>query len=124
MKIERREFLAQSAFAALGVTTPTPTPAPVPVPESLAIESAIANNHGHEVKLSPVEVVKALRLAHLGTPVSLDIKGGSTHPHAIALSEDLLLALLAVGQVQATSSVVGSHSHAVTIALLVKPAQA
>ncbi|HEX4922884.1 MAG TPA: hypothetical protein VFV50_02325 [Bdellovibrionales bacterium] len=134
---ERRQFLTNSALAALGVMAaacaangdqpglpvadpPEMPPMPAPSVEVLKVEGLVANNHGHEVSLSAVEVVKLARLANSGKPAALSIKGRSSHPHTVTFTLESLLALVAAGQISTTSSTDAGHAHEVLVRLLIE----
>jgi hypothetical protein len=126
--MNRRIFVTH-AVAATGLTaiaakaqvpTPTPTPTPAPPVERIVVSTSIESNHGHAFSLTDVTVIKLLREAHLKGPIIADIRGAGSHPHALTLTEEVLLQLLVLGTIDVTSSVVGGHAHRVTLKLDVK----
>jgi hypothetical protein len=82
----------------------------------LDLTSAIDANHGHDLKMTPVEALQLLRSTKVTGPVSTDIRGQSGHGHALVLDHAALVALFVDGQVKLQSSS-GSHNHGVTIKL-------
>ena len=85
--------------------------------EEMILTAEISANHGHALNLSPVQALKLLRATKNSGPVSLDIKGQSGHPHAVAITHEDLLLLFEQGTLAKDSSLVAGHSHHVTIHL-------
>lgn len=73
---------------------------------------SVSANHGHQA------VIESARLS-AGNAVSLDIRGGATHPHTVELSAQEVTQIAARQRVSKTSSTndspdAGTHSHTVT----------
>ena len=114
--------LPRLVFAQEAPVTPAPTPVPAPAAPKLTVTSVIGTNHGHDLMLTPEEVVRLLRFTKNAPPAILDIKGRSNHPHAVELTHEDLLAVLVDGTVKKESTRVGNHTHAVEVKLeIVKP---
>ncbi len=87
----------------------TPKPPAVPVPgKPVKVNVEILNNHGHAAVI-PYEAVI------IGNKLTIDIKGTSSHPHTILLSEQDLTILRQKLVVDVKSSVDAGHSHDVRI---------
>jgi len=70
--------------------------------------TAISANHGHALQV-PAEDVAA------GVAKTYSIKGASNHPHDVALTASDFADLTAGKSLTVVSSVVGGHSHTVTV---------
>ena len=121
--VTRRELTVASALAMLsgvGITissnacggssdspstpTPTPTPTPPPVGDKTGV---VGSNHGHTA------VIEAAKLT-AAQAISLDIRGGATHPHTVELTAAEVSSIAANTRVSKESSTDNGHSHTVT----------
>lgn len=93
------------------------------VVEEILLQNDIGTNHGHELILTVVDVLKLLRQTREAAPVALDIKGKSGHPHALELTHEDLLTLFVDGQIAKDSTKVAGHIHQVTVRLVVEAKQ-
>lgn len=121
--MERREFMNRASLAAglalLGSSAKSfaqvaEEVAP-PATPSFAVAIDVQRNHGHEIALTDVDVIKLLRQVHPTRSVSLSIKGQSSHPHTIALNEASIVKLLAEGRLELNSSSDAGHAHLVVL---------
>jgi hypothetical protein len=115
----RREFTLQAALAVLAGTTITisacgsggnksPTGPSGSLPD---INGVVSANHNHRAVLSGADVVG-------GVAVTLNIQGGATHPHLVALSATEIASLRRGEQVSKTSSTGDSNSHTHVVTFL------
>ena len=74
------------------------------------MSTSISANHGHTAIITVNQLSESM--------LTLDIQGGSTHPHTVALSMANLQAIAAGTRVSAESSSDGGHSHTVTFELI------
>lgn len=116
----RREFTVEAVLALLSgaVITigcggdndsanpiaPAP-PAPTPPPADRA--GVISANHGHVATITAAQITA-------GNALSLDIRGGSDHPHTVELSAGEVMAIGRNERVSKVSSTDFSHNHTVT----------
>jgi hypothetical protein len=118
--MDRREFTSASIMALLsGVTitiagcseTDSPT-TPGPSPSGNVSATSITDNHGHTGTVTGAEIMA-------GNQISVNIRGGSDHPHTVVLEMGDLVTLGNGQSVTKESSSDGSptygqHSHTVT----------
>jgi hypothetical protein len=115
--VTRRDFTLESALALLaGVTititgcgdddssSPSPTPGPTPVAN---VAGSVSANHGHEATITGAQITS-------GGALSLDIRGGATHPHTVQVTTAQLQTIRNRQQVAVVSSTDNNHSHTVT----------
>lgn len=88
-----------------------------PADPRLEVTAEIGNNHGHDLTLTAVQVLQNLRMTKDGVAMTLDIQGGSRHPHAIEMVHADWINLLVEGAVTKDSTLVANHTHPVTIRL-------
>jgi hypothetical protein len=114
--MKRRDLLASGlAAAGFAALVPAIANAQDAAPKlELVVTTAIGTNHGHVLELSAADAVRLLRATQAG-PLSLDIRGQSTHGHALVFAHQTLLQLFVHGQVEMVAT--GSHDHDVTIKL-------
>ena len=120
--IDRRKFIsATAAMALLGgaaVTIgcgesapPTGSTPPPPPPTTGPKLGSVANNHGHNATIQGAQL-------DAGGSLVLNIQGGATHQHVVALSAAEVTAIKAGTKVVKESStdegLLGAHSHQVT----------
>ena len=85
-RIDRREFNLHSAMVILGgvaitvsgCSSDSPT-APTPPPTPTDVNGTVGTNHGHTAVVTSAQLTA-------GNMISLDITGGSSHPHTVELS--------------------------------------
>lgn len=120
--IDRRQFIsAATAMALLGGAAITigcggdsgggsVLPPPPPPPTGPALGS-VQDNHGHAATVTGAQL-------DAGGSVSLNIQGGSQHPHTVALTAEQVQSIKAgtrvVVQSSANEGALGVHSHNVT----------
>ena len=121
----RREFTVQSALAMLsGVaitlsscgdsnssTAPSTTSTPAP-PAAGSNVGVVGANHGHAAVITAAQLTAA-------NAVSLDISGGSNHPHTVDLTDTEVGQIAGGTRVTKASSTddgagFGNHAHSVT----------
>jgi hypothetical protein len=129
--MNRRSLLRVSGFTALGLLAAHSALGQTQsaigagdddtVGDELVLTSAITRNHGHEfATLTLTEIVLLLQQIHAQneTPVVINIKGKSSHPHAVELNTENLVQLLASGKVEIESSVDSGHAHTLSLKLI------
>jgi hypothetical protein len=114
---DRRAFTVASVLAVLGGVTITITgcggdspTAPSPPPGS--VSGLVTANHGHAAFITAAELMA-------NDAVSLQIRGGATHPHTVELSAQEVSQIGAGQRVSKTSTTdpspdAGLHNHVVT----------
>lgn len=101
------------APSAPGVDAPKLVDAPVIQPDAPAAvcastNAAIGANHGHVIVVSGADITA-------GVDKTYDIKGGSTHAHAVTVSAAMFTMLKAGMAIMVTSTVGSGHTHPVTV---------
>ncbi|MEK7358573.1 MAG: hypothetical protein AAB250_19160 [Bdellovibrionota bacterium] len=109
---------------AVGCAQGTPAPAPSPQdPQGssadIVLNSAIGNNHGHEVPLNANQALKLLRQTKTSGFVQIEIQGTSGHGHGLELTHQELTSLVIDGTLTKNSGG-ATHTHAVTLTLELK----
>jgi hypothetical protein len=85
----------------------SPTGNPVTPPVAGEKDGAIAENHGHEARITAAQLAT-------GGSLLLDIRGGGDHRHMLALTADEVTRISAGSRVTRSSSTDDAHSHTVT----------
>ncbi len=125
--LDRRNFLRLAGMGAgaivaftmgnqaLAQVVPKPgggTAAPVcPKPLIPTLKNAISSNHGHVLTVTLTEL-------KTNGEKSYDIKGTSGHPHAVEITNEILLTLLRLGAVEVESTAVAGHTHIVKLEIV------
>ena len=113
--LSRREVLVLLAGASVVITTAacggggggsSPT-APSNPPAAGDKVGAISGNHGHTATITAAEL-------QAGGALTLQIQGGATHPHSVALSADQVVSIRNGTRVSKESSNDDGHTHTVT----------
>ncbi len=97
--------IAKRAFAQNIEDCPSQECPPLKPPSIL---SEISNNHGHEILVPFEDVIK-------GTEKSYSIKGKSSHPHTVQITEEIFSVLRTQNVVEIVSTVDAGHSHVVKL---------
>jgi hypothetical protein len=85
----------------------SPAGSPVTPPTAGDKDGAIAENHGHEARITAGQLVA-------GGSLLLDIRGSGDHRHMLALTGDEVARISAGSRVSKSSSTDDTHSHTVT----------
>lgn len=101
------------APAAPAIDAPKVIDAPTIQPDAPAATcttttAAIGANHGHTITVSAADIMA-------GVDKTYDIKGSSAHPHSVMVSAAMFTMLKAGMAIMVTSTLVGGHTHAVTV---------
>ena len=104
-------MLAGTTITIAGCESDSPTAPSDPTPPGEAsVSTSISENHGHTAIITVNQLSEGM--------LTIDIQGGSTHPHTVALSMANLQAIAAGTRVSAESSSDAGHSHTVTFELI------
>lgn len=85
--------------------------------KTLALNSEIGSNHGHELTLNAAAFIELLRQTKSAQPAKLNIQGSSSHPHELELTQGELMLILLDGALTKNSNTVAGHAHKVTVKL-------
>jgi hypothetical protein len=85
----------------------SPAGSPVTPPAAGDKDGAIAENHGHEARVTAAQLAA-------GGSLLLDIRGSGDHPHMLALTADEVARIGTGSRVSKNSSTDDAHSHSVT----------
>lgn len=110
--LDRREFARQSVlalFSGVAITLTTTSCSSPTEPSYTDTVGNVSNNHGHTVTITAAQL-------SAGGAVTLDIQGGSSHPHQVTLSAAEVKSVRSGQRVSKDSgpSPSGSHVHTVT----------
>ncbi len=118
--MNRRDLLKVGSMIGIGIVLPKLALAQATEATSsgdVVINVTIANNHGHELVLSPKDALEALRATKTTDQVFFDIEGTAGHTHSIGLTHENLLALFVDGSIQSKTSIGAGHNHPFSIRL-------
>jgi hypothetical protein len=118
--VDRREFTLAAALAMLsgvaitvsgcgggGGSSPTEPSGGGGTGGTSGKTGTISNNHGHTASISSAQL-------SAGGALTLDIRGGSDHPHTVELSAGEITTIAGNGRVSKESTNDAGHSHTVT----------
>ncbi len=112
-QLTRREFTVESALALLAGVTITVAgcgddePSTPMSPTAQDVSGAVSANHNHVATITAAQITA-------GGAISLDIRGGATHPHTVELTAAEVQRVGTRQQVTKTSTTDNNHSHMVT----------
>lgn len=111
VKLSRRNFLKSAAFVGGGLVTATLVRDASAQTGGGDLQSVVSNNHGHAFVMTATEFFA-------NGPRRYDIRGTSTHPHTLIITQEILDTLDQTRVVDVVTTIDASHAHSVRLKLV------